>query len=279
VDLSESSPQVTGFINSAYANTRSVVHAAIMYMVPADVPKNEGSMRPVRVVAPEGLIVNARSPAPVCMSTNHCAEEIVEAIFKALANAVPEAVNAGFSRRLRYAITGTDPRTGESFLWHFFMARGGGGASLGHDGWSCVGEVNVAGGIRANSVEVTEERFPLFVVNHELRPGSAGNGQWRGGLGAVCEIVYEGEGNALLNTAGDGAVVPPFGTLGGDPGLPHRYSIVSGDAETVLPTKLTGVLVKPGDRIVALSSGGGGYGDPALRSPESAKWDRRNGYV
>ena len=279
IDLSESARQVTGFINSAYANTRSLAHAAIMYLAPYDVPKNDGSMGPLKVIAPKGLIVNANAPAPVCMSTNHCAEEIVEAIFKALAQAVPEAVNAGFSRRLRYAITGTDPRTGESFLWHFFMARGGGGASLGHDGWSCVGEVNVAGGIRANSVEVTEERFPLFIVNHELRPGSAGEGQWRGGLGAVCEIIYEGEGEALLNTAGDGAVVPPFGVLGGKPGLPHIYSIVAGGVETVLRTKQTGVVVRPGDRIVALSSGGGGYGDPALRSPESNAWDRRNGYV
>ena len=279
IDLSESAQQVTGFINSAYANTRSLAHAAIMYLAPYDVLKNDGSMGPLKVIAPKGLIVNANAPAPVCMSTNHCAEEIVEAIFKALAQAVPEAVNAGFSRRLRYAITGTDPRTGESFLWHFFMARGGGGASLGHDGWSCVGEVNVAGGIRANSVEVTEERFPLFVVNHELRPGSAGDGQWRGGLGAVCEIIYEGEGEALLNTAGDGAVVPPFGVLGGKPGLPHIYSIVAGGVETVLRTKQTGVVVRPGDRIVALSSGGGGYGDPALRSPESNAWDRRNGYV
>ncbi len=279
IDLSESSRQVTGFINSAYANTRSLAHAAIMYVAPYDIPKNEGSMGPLEVIAPTGLIVNADSPAPVCMSTNHCAEEIVEAIFKALSQAVPEAVNAGFSRRLRYAITGIDPRTGESFLWHFFMARGGGGASLGHDGWSCVGEVNVAGGIRANSVEVTEERFPLFVVNHELRPGSAGKGRWRGGLGAVCEIVYEGEGDALLNTAGDGAIVPPFGVLGGEPGLPHTYSIVSNGEETVLPTKLTGVVVKPGDRIVALSSGGGGYGDPADRSPASSAWDRRNGYT
>ena len=279
IDLSESAKQVTGFINSAYANTRSLAHAAIMYLAPYDVPKNDGSMEPLKVIAPKGLIVNADSPAPVCMSTNHCAEEIVEAIFKAIAQAVPEAVNAGFSRRLRYAITGTDPRTGESFLWHFFMARGGGGAALGHDGWSCVGEVNVAGGIRANSVEVTEERFPLFVVNHELRPGSAGRGQWRGGLGAVCEIIYEGEGDALLNTAGDGAIVPPFGALGGEPGLPHRYSIVSGGVETVLRTKQTGVVVKPGDRIVALSSGGGGYGDPALRSNKSSKWDRKNGYI
>ena len=279
IDLSESAPQVTGFINSAYANTRSLAHAAIMYLAPYDVPKNDGSMGPLKVIAPKGLIVNANSPAPVCMSTNHCAEEIVEAIFKALVQAVPEAVNAGFSRRLRYAITGADPRTGESFLWHFFMARGGGGAALGHDGWSCVGEVNVAGGIRANSVEVTEERFPLFVVNHELRPGSAGNGQWRGGLGAVCEIIYEGKGEALLNTAGDGAIVPPFGVLGGEPGLPHRYSIVSGGVETVLRTKQTGVIVKPGDRIIALSSGGGGYGDPLRRSSHAKEWDSKNGYV
>ena len=279
IDLSESSPQVTGFINSAYANTRSIAHAAIMYLAPYDVAKNEGSMGPLTVVAPKGLIVNANPPAPVCMSTNHCAEEIIEAVFKALSNCVPEAVNAGFSRRLRYAITGTDPRTGRYFIWHFFMARGGGGASSGYDGWTGIGEVNVAGGIRAPSVEVTEERFPLFVVNHELRPDSAGDGQWRGGLGAVCEIIYEGEGEAKMNTAGDGVIVPPFGLFGGSPGLPHRYSLVSNGTERPLRSKETGVSVFPGDRIIALSSGGGGYGDPQLRDEKSRAWDEKNGYV
>ena len=134
IDLSESSPQVTGFINSAYANTRSLAHAAIMYLAPSDVAKNEGSMRPVTVVAPKGLIVNANPPAPVCMSTNHCGEEIVEAVFQALAPAIPHAVNAGFSRRLRYAMTGIDPRNGRRFIWHFFLARGGGGGRRGVHG-------------------------------------------------------------------------------------------------------------------------------------------------
>jgi N-methylhydantoinase B len=279
IDLSESSDQVTGFINSAYANTRSVAHAAIMYLAPYDVAKNEGSMGPLSVVAPRGLIVNANPPAPVCMSTNHCAEEIIEAVFKALANAVPQAVNAGFSRRLRYAITGTDPRTGRYFIWHFFMARGGGGASLGFDGWTCVGEVNVAGGIRAPSVEVTEERFPLFVVNHELRPDSAGDGQWRGGLGSVCEIIYEGNDEATMNTAGDGVIVPPFGLFGGSQGQPHHYSLVSNSTERKLRSKETGISVLPGDRIIALSSGGGGYGDPKKRDENSRLWDERNGYA
>ena len=237
IDLSESSPQVTGFINSAYANTRSLAHAAIMYLAPSDVAKNEGSMRPVEIIAPKGSIVNANPPAPVCMSTNHCAEEIVEAIFKALAPAVPDAVNAGFSRRLRYAITGTDPRSGRRFIWHFFMARGGGGAAYGYDGWPNVGEVNVAGGIRSTSVEVTEERFPFFIRRHELRPGSGGAGAWRGGLGAICDLVYEGNEPALLNTAGDGVIVPPFGLFGGEEGLPHNYKILSDGEERVSKAK------------------------------------------
>ena len=279
IDLSESSPQVEGFINSAYANTRSLAHAAIMYLAPMDVARNEGSMRPVQIVAPRGLVVNANPPAPVCMSTNHCAEEVVEAVFKALAPAIPAAVSAGFSRRLRYAITGHDPRTGRQFIWHFFLARGGGGASQGVDGWSNVGEVNVAGGIRSPSIEVTEERFPFFIERHELRPDSGGVGAWRGGLGAVCDLVYEGEGPALLNTAGDGIVVPPFGLFGADDGLPHHYKIVSNGSERVLGSKEVGVVVNPGDHIVCLSSGGGGYGQPEDRDEAAATWDIKNGYV
>ena len=279
IDLSESSPQVEGFINSAYANTRSLAHAAIMYLAPMDVARNEGSMRPVQIVAPRGLVVNANPPAPVCMSTNHCAEEVVEAVFKALAPAIPAAVSAGFSRRLRYAITGFDPRSGRQFIWHFFLARGGGGASEGYDGWSNVGEVNVAGGIRSPSIEVTEERFPFFIERHELRPDSGGVGAWRGGLGAVCDLVYEGEGPALLNTAGDGIVVPPFGLFGATDGLPHHYTIVSNGSERVLGSKEVGVVVNPGDHIICLSSGGGGYGQPKDRDGDAATWDLKNGYV
>ena len=279
IDLSESSPQVTGFINSAYANTRSLAHVAIMYMAPSDVPKNEGSMRPVKVIAPRGLIVNPNPPAPVCMSTNHCGEEIVEAVFKALAPVAPDAVNAGFSRRLRFAITGRNPRTGNRFIWHFFFGRGGGGASRGYDGWSCVGEVNVAGAIRSPSVEITEERFPFKIVRNDLRPGSGGDGTWRGGLGAVFEMVYEGDEPAKLNMAGDGVVNPPFGLFGGAPGLPHRYKVVSDGRERMLKSKETEVPILPGDRIIALSAGGGGYGPPGSRDPDSRSRDQDSGLV
>ncbi len=277
IDLSDSSPQVTGFINSAYANTRSLAHVAIMYMAPSDVPKNEGSMRPLKVVAPQGLIVNPHPPAPVCMSTNHCGEEIVEAVFKAMAQVAPEAVNAGFSRRLRFAISGSNPRTGNRFIWHFFFGRGGGGASRGYDGWSCVGEVNVAGAIRSPSVEITEERFPFRIVRNDLRPGSGGDGTWRGGLGAIFEMVYEGDEPAKLNMAGDGVINPPFGLFGGAPGLPHCYKVVSNGRERMLKSKETEVPILPGDHIVALSAGGGGYGPARSRDPSSRARDQDAG--
>ncbi len=279
VDLSGSGEQVTGFLNSAYANTRSIVHATVMYLAPSDLPKNEGSMRPVQVIAPKGLIVNALPPAPVTMSTNHVAEEIAEAMFLALAEAVPHAVNAGFGRRLRYAITGTDPARDKPFLWHFFLGRPGGGASLEHDGWSNIGELNSVGAIRAPSIEVTEDRFPLFVRRNELRPDSGGKGKRRGGLGSICEIVYLGSDVARLNTAGDGIVNPPPGVLGGKPGLPHHYTIVSDGIETDLRSKQTGVLVRPGDVIRVNSAGGGGVGDAQERETERVKNDRRNGYI
>ena len=73
-------------------------------------------------------------------------------------------------------------------------------------------------------------------------------------------------------------LVAECGLFGGQPGKPHVYSLISDGVERVLGSKETGVLVKPGDRILCLSSGGGGYGDPAKRSEQARQWDRRNGY-
>ena len=91
-------------------------------------------------------------------------------------------------------------------------------------------------------------------------------------------MVYEGSTVAKLNTAGDGVINPPFGLFGGEPGLPHTYKLVSEGAERVLASKETGVLVNPGDCIVCLSSGGGGYGDPRKRPRRQREWDLKNGY-
>jgi N-methylhydantoinase B len=280
VDLTESHPQVVGFVNSSYPNMRSAVAMALAYLIDPETPKNDGTFRPLTVVAKAGTVVWASPPAPVTLCTNHCAQEIAESVIKALAPACPARVLAGWGRRFRIAIQGTDPRSGRPFIWHMFHARPGGGASPAGDGWPTAGEGQAAGGIKFGSVEVTEVRFPLFFTRHEFRPNSGGDGQYRGGPGSVLELHAEIAEPARANTAGDGTRHAPYGILGGKDGLPHRYRLRSrGRRDRALRTKEVGVVVRPGDVFLVESGGGGGYGDPRRRAPEARAYDRENGFV
>ena len=279
VDLSDCDPQVIGFVNSSFPNTMSSVHMAFAYLIDPRTPKNEGTFRPVTVKAKEGTIVWPRSPAPVTLSTNHCAQEIAEAIIKALAPSCPDRAIAGWSRRFRIAIQGVNPRTKRPFIWHLFHARGGGGASPVGDGWETAGEGQAAGGIKFGSVEVAETRFPLFFKQHEFRPDSAGDGRFRGGVGSVLELRMETTEPAKGNTAGDGVRHPSYGILGGRDGLPHRYRMIARGATRELKTKEIGIPILPGAVFLIHSAGGGGYGDPRQRDPAARAQDAENGLV
>jgi N-methylhydantoinase B len=279
VDLSDSHPQVTGFINSSYANMRSAVAMALAYLIDPETPKNDGTFRPLSVVAREGTVVWANSPGPVTLCTNHCGQEIGEAIIKALAKACPERTMAGWGRRFRIAIQGKHPKTGQPFIWHLFHARPGGGASSAGDGWPAAGEWQAAGGIKFGSIEVMEARFPLFFRRHEFRPDSGGAGQYRGGPGSVLELVVEVSETALANTAGDGARHGACGLEGGEDGLPHRYKLQSRGHDRILKTKELGIPVQPGDIFFIESAGGGGWGKPRRRSPQARASDLDNGFV
>jgi N-methylhydantoinase B len=232
------------------------------------------------VVAKPGTVVWANPPAPLTLCTNHCAQEIAESVIKALAPACPDRALAGWGRRFRIAIQGTDPRNGRPFIWHMFHARPGGGASPAGDGWPTAGEGQAAGGIKFGSVEVTEVRFPLFFQTHEFRPDSGGDGRYRGGVGSVLELHAEITQPARANTAGDGVRYPPYGILGGKDGLPHRYRLRSkGQPDRVLKTKEVGIEVRPGDVFLVESGGGGGYGDGRKRTPAARAYDLDNGFV
>jgi N-methylhydantoinase B len=280
VDLSESDPECEGFVNSSYPNSYSACVVALAYLIDADIPKNDGAFRPLTMKVREGTVVHPREGRPVTLCTNHCGQEIIEAIVKALAPACPERAMAGWGRRFRVALKGTDPRNGRPFLWHLFQARPGGGASAAGDGWPAAGEWQAAGGIKFGSLEVHEVRFPLFFARHELRPGSGGDGEHRGGPGAILEMRIEVAEPAVANTAGDGVRHGACGILGGRDGAPHDYRLRSVDgSERILKTKEVGIVVRPGDVLVARSGGGGGWGDPARRSAAARARDRAEGYV
>ena len=280
VDLTDSHPQVIGFVNSSHPNMQSAVAVALAYLIDPHTPKNDGAFRPLTVIAQPGTVVWANPGAPVTLCTNHCGQEIMEAIITALAPACPDRAMAGWGRRFRIAISGKDPRTGKAFIWHLFQARPGGGASPVGDGWPGAGEWQAAGGIKFGSLEVTEVRFPFLFRRHEFRPDSGGDGQYRGGPGGVLEMVAEIAEPALANTAGDGVRHGACGILGGADGAPHRYVLHSeGRVPRVIKTKEVGLRVHPGDVFMVESGGGGGWGDPVRRKAEHRTQDRVTGFV
>ncbi len=280
IDLTDSHPQVIGFINSSFANTQSAVVVALAYLIDPDTPKNDGAFRPITVKLKEGTIVWPRPGAPVTLCTNHCGQEVMEAIIRALAPACPDRAMAGWGRRFRIAIQGVDPRTEKPFIWHLFQARPGGGGSSAGDGWPGAGEWQAAGGIKFGSIEVQEVRFPLHFRRHEFRADSGGDGQFRGGPGGELELVIETQAPAVGNTAGDGIKYGACGLLGGADGQPHTYWLQSaGQSDRMLKTKETGVVLKPGDVIHAHSGGGGGWGDPAKRTSDARAEDVALGFV
>lgn len=279
VDLRESDPEVKSFLNSSYANMRSAVAMALAFLLDPDIAKNDGTMRPVEILAKPGTIVNSNPGAPVTMSTSHCAQEIIEAIVVALSQACPERTMAGWGRRLRIAIKGQDPRNGRPFIWHMFHARPGAGASAGGDGWHNCGEWHSAGGLKFGSVEIVEVRFPLFFHRHEFRPNSGGDGRYAGGVGCDLDFTVETEEPCVANTAGDGVRHGARGMLGGEDGAPHRYLLRRpGERPRALSSKQEGIPVPAGSSFEIHSGGGGGWGPPDERSEEARRRDRKDGF-
>jgi N-methylhydantoinase B len=278
VDLSGSDPQSTAFVNSSHANMQAAVAMAFAYLIDPEIPKNDGALRPLKVIAKQGTIVWSDPGRPVTLCTSHPSNEIVEAIVKALSASCPERAMAGWGRRFRIAIQGENPRNGRNFIWHMFQARPGGGASSGGDGYSSIGEWHSVGGLKFGSIEVAETRFPLYFRHHEFRPGSGGEGQFRGGLGVSLDMVLEIAKPARGNTAGEGVRYGPCGMLGGKDGATHRYRLLSeGREPRVLRTKEVGIDLHPGDCLEVRSSGGGGWGPPEKRTAEARKRDDAQG--
>jgi N-methylhydantoinase B len=280
IDLTDSHRQVTGFVNSSFANTHSAVVVALSYLIDPEIPKNDGAFRPIKVKLKEGTIVWPKPGAPVTLCTNHCGQEIIEAIIRALAPACPDRAMAGWGRRFRIAVQGVDPRTSKPFIWHLFQSRPGGGGSSAGDGWPGGGEWQAAGGIKFGSLEVQEVRFPLHFRRHEFRTDSGGDGRHRGGPGGELELVIETSEPAVGNTAGDGVKYGACGLLGGADGKPHRYWLQSeGRPDRPLKTKETGIVLRPGEVVHAHSGGGGGWGDPGERTSEERARDAVLGFV
>ncbi|HEY9212324.1 MAG TPA: hydantoinase B/oxoprolinase family protein [Ancylobacter sp.] len=278
VDLTSCPDQVQAFINSPYANTRAAVMVSFLYFSGDEEGLNDGGARAIEIRTRQGSLVDPVMPGPVgaCTSSTACA--LIEAVLQALEGADPSRAIGGFARRFRFALAGRD-REGTPFIWHYFFNKGGTGASHGQDGWANIGGLHNPGGTPSPSIERTESAYPLRVEEYALAIDSGGAGRWRGGLGGRLVLRYLGAEPALLNASGEGVLVRPYGTQGGEDGPGHDYALEHDGERRGIGVHAAGLAVEPGTSVVCVSAGGGGSGDPLQRSREDVLRDVACGYV
>lgn len=276
VDFAGSADQVTGFVNSPLANTATCVYVAFLTTVTTpDIPHNQGVYRPIKIVVPEGTVVNPRFPAPVASCTLDTACAILEACWKALALVLPERVPAGWNRWNGPTITGVDPRNDNFYVMFGFNGFGGAGGIQGMDGRHYIGDGIDLGGLIAPNIETNETDYPHITVFNEFTTDSGGAGEFRGGCGAKYKIKLYDD-NPTLVMFGDGKKIPPYGLYGGKPGSCNIAYINEGTPEERELKAKEAVALKKGDTYSTYPSGGGGWGDPRNRDPELVRDDARN---
>lgn len=278
VDFRDVGDQVSSYFNSPIANTSACVYIAFFYLSNDQQVLNEGSTRAIKILTRKGSLVDSVSPAPVTGCTTFTAAVIIESVMRAMEGAAPHAVVAGSARRFRYVIAGTEPGTG-SYIYHYFSNKGGFGANNKEDGWVNVGGMQNPGGTPSASIERVEASYPFQIEEYALTQDSGGAGRQRGGAGGVVALRYRGNGPAVLNIAGEGTVVAPFGMGGGRDGSPHVIWIERGDEKIELDGRSNDTPLEPGDLIVHHAAGGGGCGDPRDRARELVERDLAYGYI
>jgi len=255
VDFHGSSRQVTGAVNAVEAITVSAVSYVFRCLVPGEVPASAGLMEPIKVIAPSGTVVNANSPASVAGGNVETSQRIVDVLFKALAQAIPERIPAASQGTMNnLTIGGIDTRTGEEFSYYETIA-GGTGARPSADGMSGV-HTHMTNSLNTPA-EALEYAYPLRVREYRLRQDSGGKGEHRGGDGVVREI--ETLVPSLMSLLADRRKRGPYGLQSGDDGKAGTNEIIRGGRARKIPAKSSHKL-EAGDRIRIKTPGGGGWG-------------------
>ncbi len=256
VDFTGSAPQCAGSINAVEGITWSAVFYVFRCLLDEQVPATSGLMRPIRVVAPLGSIVNARPPAAVAGGNVETSQRIVDTLFRALAQAVPQRIPAasqGTMNNLTFG--GADPRHGSDPFAYYETIAGGMGARPGLDGLSGI-HTHMTNSLNS-PVEVLEHAYPLRVRKYGLWRGSGGKGRWRGGDGIVREIELLAETQVGLLC--DRRETAPYGLAGGAPGkMGKNELVVKGKARRVAAK--CSFYAPAGAVIRVQTPGGGGWG-------------------
>jgi N-methylhydantoinase B len=268
IDFSGTSQAVTTAINVPICYSRAMAWHAIKCLTTPRIPNNQGAIRPIRVEAPAGCILNAGPPFPT--GGRHVTGHFVQPlIFGALAAALPDRVQADSGMLNLINVQGIN-RRGEG-VSSIFFASGGFGALRGVDGADTTpSPSNMTG----TPIEVWEDLTGTLIHSKRLLTDSGGPGKFRGGLGQRIEIINDSTQEMSISCLAGRTEFPPAGVLGGRPGA--RRQILLND----VPVHPKGrYKLRPGDRIVACEAGGGGYGNSMVRDRAAIQRDLSAGFI
>jgi N-methylhydantoinase B len=275
LDYSQSPPQQAGPINCPVPSTVSASRIAVTMLAGGGEAPNEGHFRAIEVVTRPGTLFHPESPAP-CFLYGWAGDQAIEAIYQAVAQAMPEAVPACSGGDI-CALVWWGEREGTGEPWTDGSPHPiGQGGHAGGDGGSSLMHVSEAA-TRFTCTEVWEAKTPWLLERVELAQDSCGPGRHRGGLGL--DMTFHMLEDAWLTSALERTRNAPWGLGGGGEARPNSLELVAPDGTSRWIAKATRVAVRKGSVVHLHTGGGGGYGPPSERDPEAVHRDVREGYV
>ncbi len=255
VDFSRSNPQAEGPVNANYAVTVAAVMYVFRCLVEEEIPFTAGILRPVRVIAPAGTVVNANAPAAMAAGNVETSQRITDVLLGALAQVIPGRIPSASSGTMNnLSFGGWDGSRGRAFAYYETIA-GGMGASSKAAGLSAT-HTHMTNSWNT-PIEAFEHQYPLRIESYRVRKNSGGVGKHRGGDGIVREFRFlTGAEVTLLS---DRRKTGPWGLSGGADGKPGRNTLVRKGREIAIPGKSRFEVVA-GDLLRVETPGGGGYG-------------------
>ncbi len=279
LDFSNTSPACAGPVNISRATAVAACYVALKHVFP-DVPANAGVLDAVEMVMPEGLLITAQRPRPVGGYTETILR-MIDVIFSAVALADSKrgvAQAYGTINALSIAGHRSDTsRAGQRWVMFSFFGGGHGGHATGdglNHGNAPISTATIP------PLEILEAAYPVKFTQWSLRPNSGGDGQFRGGLGAIYEIeLLENSAQAFI--FGERARAAPKGIAGGHEGALNRFTYHTQGAWHTPPmgSKMLGIQLVQGDKVRLETPGGGGYGAPVERTPEARHHDSVSEYT
>lgn len=283
VDLRDNPDCVPSGLNLSEASSRTAVLIGLFNSIDHTVPHNQGSFRRVRVHLRENCVVGIpRHPVSCSVATTNLANRVGNIVQRAMAE-IGEGigmaeVGTGMSPS-EAVVSGFDSRNnGAPFVNQIFAGTNGGAGGPATDGWLTMDDLGSGGTLLLDSVEIDEFKQPIVIHERRLAIDTEGAGRRRGAPGLSVEYGPVGGGLEAIY-ANDGSINPMAGARGGLSGARslHKKRNLDGQLEDL---DICGpVLIAEGERLVARTSGGGGYGPPESREPERVLADVREGWV